>query len=171
MRLKPFRLWLYRLLVHNLPETRCFGLKVVLLRWAGVQIGANVRVNSSAVFSGDGLLTIGDDVWIGAGDVISPTGDAEISIGSCCDLGPQVMIITGTHEIDPHGAHAGGRGYSKSVQVGDGCWLGARATILPGVTLQEKTVVAAGAVVTKSEEAGDVVLAGVPATVKRKIGS
>lgn len=169
MRLRPFRLWLYRLLVHNLPETRFFGLKVSLLRWAGAVVGGNVRINSSAVFSGDGKLTIGRDVWIGAGDVVSPTGDAEIKIGSCCDLGPQVMIITGSHEIDPTGEHVGGRGCSKSVQIGDGCWLGARATILPGVILPEKTVVAAGAVVVKPIENRGVVLAGVPAVIKRSI--
>ena len=169
MHLNPFRLWVYKMLVHDLPETRFFGLKAGLLRWAGAQIGNNVRINSSAVFSGNGKLTIGSDVWIGAGDVICPTGGAEISIGSCCDLGPQVMIITGTHEIDPRGAHVGGRGCSKSVQIGDGCWLGARTTILPGVTLQKKTVVAAGAVVVKSEEKKGGLLAGVPAVYKRQI--
>lgn len=169
MRLKPFRLWVYRLLVHNLPETRCFGLKVALLRWAGAQVGRNVRINSSAVFSGDGSLTIGDDVWIGAGDFICPTGNAEIAIDSCCDLGPQVMIITGTHEIDPKGDHVGGKGYSRSVKICNGCWLGARALILPGVVLSQKTVVAAGAVVTKTMDSERCVLAGVPAIIKGRL--
>lgn len=168
MRLKPFRLWVYRLLVHNLPETRCFGLKVALLRWAGARVGRNVRINSSAVFSGDGSLTIGDDVWIGAGDFICPTGNAEIAIDSCCDFGPQVMIVTGSHEIDPNGEHIGGKGCSRSVCVGNGCWLGARALILPGVVLSQKTVVAAGAVVTKSPAAAVCLVAGVPACIQRK---
>ena len=168
MRLKPFRLWLYRLLVHNLPETRCFGLKVFLLRWCGVQIGENVRINSSAVFSGDGSLTIGDDVWIGAGTFICPVGDGSVTIGSHVDLGPQVMIVTGSHEIDLSGLHIGGGGSSSPVVIGDGCWLGARALILPGVTLQRKTLVAAGAVMTEGPNVGNCLLAGVPARVRRR---
>lgn len=169
MKLRPFRLWLYRLLVHNLPETRCFGLKVFLLRWTGAVIGNNVRINSSAVFLGNGKLTIGDDVWIGAGDFIGPVAPAEIKIGSHCDLGPQVMLITGSHEIDPVGEHIGGRGRSDSVFIGDGCWLGARATILPGVELTKKTLVAAGAVVTKSVSEAQSLVAGIPAEKKKAL--
>ena len=168
-RLKPFRLWLYRLLTSWLPETRCFGLKVFLLRWAGAIIGKNVRINSSALFGGDGSLVIGDDVWVGAGDVISPVALARIVIGSCVDFGPQVMVITGSHEIDPYGDHIGGNGIAKDVEIGNGCWLGARVTILPGVTVAEKTVIAAGAVVTKSIAERGTLVAGVPAVFKKKL--
>ena len=168
--MKPFRLWIYQLLVWWLPETRCFGLKVFMLRWAGAKVGINVRINSSAAFEGNGELEIGDDVWIGAGSVVCSTFPAKITIGSHVDLGPQVMIITGTHEIDPIGAHIGGKGVSKSVVIGNGCWLGARSTILPGVELANKTLVAAGAVVTKSIVGPNTLIAGVPASDKRIIG-
>lgn len=168
-KLKPFRLWLYRLLIGWLPETRCFGLKVFLLRWAGAKIGKNVRINSSASFGGDGILEIGDDVWIGGGDVISPVASARIVIGNCVDFGPQVMVITGSHEIDPIGDHIGGKGIARDVEIGNGCWLGARVTILPGVTLAEKTVVAAGAVVAKSITERGTLVAGVPALFKKKL--
>ncbi len=145
--MKPFRLWIYRLLTWWLPETRCFEWKRILVRWAGATVGKNVRINSSAVFSGNGDLSIGDDVWIGAGSVIMLITPARVAIGSHVDIGPGVMILTGSHEIDPDGLHIGGRGTAKYVTVGDGCWLGARATILPGVSLADKTLVAAGAVV------------------------
>lgn len=165
--LSPFRLWLRKLLTCWLPETRFFGFKVASLRWCGVEIGKNVRINSSAVFSGNGRLVIGDDVWVGAGDAISVTSPAEIVIGSHVDLGPQVMIITGSHKIDPQGTHIGGAGDSKSVRIGNGCWLGARATILSGVELAEKTLVAAGAVVTESIKTPCSLIAGVPAKEKK----
>ena len=165
--MKPFRLWIYRLLTWWLPETRCFWVKRFLLRWAGVTVGRNVRINSSAVFSGNGDLCIGDDVWIGAGCRISPVGQAKITIGSHCDLGPEVMILTGSHEVDLVGLHIGGAGTTSSVTIGDGCWLGARATILPGVTLAKKTLVAAGAVVTKDVETPCSLMAGVPAVGKK----
>ena len=161
--MKSFRLWIYRWLTCWLPETRCFGWKCLLLLWAGAKIGKGVRINSSVVFIGTGNLSIGDDVWIGAGCRISPVGQAKITIGSHCDLGPEVMILTGSHEVDPVGLHIGGNGTASSVTVGDGCWLGARTIILPGVTLAEKTLVAAGAVVTKSAELPKTLLAGVPA--------
>ncbi len=163
-----FRLYLYSQIVRWLPETRFFGLKVKLLRWCGATIGENVRICSSATFIGVGQLTIGDDVWIGPGAFMSPNKDATIKIGSCIDIAPQVMILTGTHKIEPLGAHIGGEDYSASVTVGDGCWLGARSVLLPGVTLPKKTIVAAGAVVTKSIEDEISLLAGVPAKVVKQ---
>ena len=132
-------------------------------------MGKNVRVNSSAIFSGNGGLVIGDDVWVGARDVICSTAPARIVIGSHVDLAPEVMMLTGSHEIDPEGEHIGGRGIAASVTIGNGCWLGARATILPGVTLAEKTLVAACSVVTRSVDAPSSLVAGIPARVKKRL--
>lgn len=97
--MRPSRLWIYRLITALLPETRFFGLKVRLLRWCGAQIGSNVRINSSARFAGDGQLIIGDDVWIGPGNLLSAVGSATLTIGSHCDLAPQVTLLTGTHMV------------------------------------------------------------------------
>ncbi len=165
--LLPIRLWVYRVLTHGLPETRGFAFKRGLLRWAGATIGKNVRINSSAVFAGNGKLTIGDDVWIGPGCYISPVGDAEITLGSHIDIASQVMILTGSHQVNLEGEHIGGRGIAASVVIGDGCWLCARSTILPGVTLGDKALVAAGAVVTKSFPEPRSFVVGVPATLKK----
>lgn len=167
--MKPFRVWIYRIVVAWLPETRFFALKVLLLRWCGARVGANVRLNSSARISGNGGLTIGDDVWVGARSFLSPVGTAEIVIESHVDLGPDVMILTGSHRIDPKGTHVGGPGLVASVQIGAGSWLGARATILPGVSIAPKTVVAAGAVVTCSHDIPCCLLTGVPAELKKNL--
>ena len=161
------KLWLYRLITSWRPETRCFGLKASFLRWCGARVGNNVRINSSAIIMGDGSLEIGDDVWIGAGCRISPVGGATIKIGSCCDLGPEVMILTGSHLIDPQGSHIGGDGISCSVTIGAGSWLWARSTILPGVALPARTIVAAGAVVTRSIDGEKSLVAGVPAEIRK----
>lgn len=166
--MKPFRLWIYRLMTFWLPETRGFHFKVCLLRWAGAKIGSNVRIGSTAYFFGDGELVVGDDVWIGANSYICPAGSAKIEIGSHVDVGPQVMIITGSHKIDRLGAHIGGEGYTDTVRIGDGCWVGAGAKLLPGVSLSGKTVVAAGAVVAKGVYPTCVLLAGVPASVRKE---
>lgn len=61
-----------------------------------------------------------------------------------------------------------GRELAAPITIGDDCWIGGHATINPGVTLGNNVVVAAGAVVTRSF--GDnVVLAGVPARVIRRL--
>ena len=133
-------------------------------------MGKNVRVCSSALFMGNGHLFIGNDVWIGAGCRISPVGDAEIKIGDHCDLGPEVMILSGGHQIEPDGDQIGGKGMSASVFINSGCWLGARSTILPGVTLAEKTLVAAGAVVKEGTKEPKTLIAGVPAQEKKRFG-
>ena len=167
--MKTGRLWIYKLLTTLIPETRAFGFKAWLLRWCGAKIGKNVRISSSAMFFGGGELLIGDDVWIGSADMIHVVARATIKIGNCCDLGPEVVILTGSHKIDSVGAHIAGGGTFADVEVCDGCWLGARSMILPGVKLPKKTLVAAGAVVTQSPASELMLIAGVPAEVKRKI--
>ena len=166
--MKSFRLWIYKLLTCWSPETRCFKLKVAMLRWCGAKIGKNVRINSSAIFLGNGGLIIGDDVWIGAGCRIMPVGNAHIIIGSHCDLAPEVMILTGSHEIDKEGEHIAGKGISANVEIGDGCWLGARSTVLPGVSIAKKNILAASSVMTTSSEIEKSLWAGVPAEMKKQ---
>lgn len=165
--MKPFRLWVYCLLVRFLPETRCFWLKALALRWCGARVGSGVRINSSAVFLGCGNLSIGDCVWVGPQCFVSSVGGAAVKIGACCDLAPRVTILTGTHAIDFHGAHAAGQGRVADVSIEDGCWIGAGATILPGVTLLGKTVVAAGSLVRDSTAHEFSLVAGVPACEKK----
>lgn len=92
-------------------------------------------------------------------------GDAEIYIGKGSYIAPNVGLITGNHDlIDPSN-----RGEAKPIYLGEKCWIGMNAVILPGVTLGDHTVVAAGAVVTKSFPEGHCVLAGVPATIIKKL--
>ena len=112
---------------------------------------------------------IGNDVWIGARAFIASSAPATITIGSRCDLGPGVMLVTGSHEIDALGARTAGRGTSKAIAIGEGCWLGARVTVLQGVELARKTLVAAGSVVVSSVREESVLLAGVPAAVKKTL--
>ena len=169
VRVKAGYLWIYRLATVWMPETRFFGVKAWLLRKCGAEIGRDVRICSSACFLGTGRLVIGDDVWIGPQGLFATSGAAAITIGSHVDIAPRVTIETGSHTIDPDGEHIGGAGYSASVTVGSGSWIGACAVILPGVSLAEKTLVAAGAVVTRdvSERGGACLVAGVPATCKK----
>ena len=149
-----------------LPETSFFALKRNLWRWAGVKIGMNVRICSSAFILGTGELEIGDDTWIGH-QVFIETG-SNIKIGACVDIAPRVYIGTGSHEIDSIGQHSAGNGTSLPIVIEDGVWLGANVTILPGVTIGKKAVIGAGSVVTRNIEPF-VLAVGVPARILRKI--
>lgn len=169
------KLWIYKMLTWWLPESRCFGFKAALLRWAGAKIGKNVRIYSSATFVGTGSLTIGDDVHIGSGVFMSVVSPAGIEIGNCIDIGPRVILLTGSHKINlddapsnPLAGHIAGEGTADSIRVADGCWLGARSMLLPGVVLSKKTIVAAGSIVTTSPQCEEkCLLAGSPASVKK----
>jgi maltose O-acetyltransferase len=61
-----------------------------------------------------------------------------------------------------------GEGVANSIEIGDGCWIGARSIILGGVRIGEGSVVAAGSVVTR-DVPSNVLIAGVPACIKRKL--
>ena len=129
-----------------------------LLRLAGLQIGAQVTGLKRCGFETK-RISIGDGSFVNVGCWFEGAG--RVDIGRNVFLGPQVMVITSVHEIDVDGL-AARMPAPGQVTIGDGCWLGARATILPGVTIGEGTIIGAGAVVTKDCKPG-AVYAGVPA--------
>ncbi len=86
--------------------------------------------------------------------------DAEygISIGDFTNIGPNAGIITKNHDVVNNDRYTG-----NPITIGALCWIGMNAVVLPGVTLGDFTIVAAGAVVTKSFEEGYCIIAGNPA--------
>lgn len=86
---------------------------------------------------------------------------ARISLGHNVWIAQGCCLITSNHDLYNPELHQKG----KDIYIGDHCWLGANAVIMPGVILGPHTVVGANAVVTKSFPNGRVVLAGVPARV------
>lgn len=89
-----------------------------------------------------------------------------IFIGDDCLIGHQVVIATLNHDLAP--AHRGSMRPSP-VRIGNNVWIGAHATLLPGVNVGNNSVIAAGAVVSRDVPANTVV-AGVPAKIIRTIG-
>lgn len=90
-----------------------------------------------------------------------------IFFGSQTRIGPGVKIISANHDLDDLSRHTP----SEPIRIGRRCWLSANCVILPGVVLGDRTIVGAGAVVTKSFPEGNCVLAGVPARLIRHLGS
>lgn len=115
-------------------------------------------------------LSVGDGTSIPKGSTFYCT-EAPLTIGKKVIFGPKPTIITGDHRIDILGKHIIDVTVDEKlpendmpVTIEDGCWIGANVTILKGVTIGRGSVVAAGAVVTKSC-APYSIIGGIPAKV------
>ena len=106
-----------------------------------IHLGKGVFINSGCQFQDQGGITIGDGTLVGPKTVI-----ATLNHG---------FKASERHALDP-----------KPVVIGKKVWIGANCTILPGVTIGDNAIIAAGAVVTKDVEENTIV-GGVPA---KKIG-
>lgn len=104
-----------------------------------IRVGRKFYANFDCVFLDCAPITIGDEVM----------------------LAPGVHLYTATHPMD-HEVRASGREFAKPITIGNRVWIGGRAVILPGVTIGDRAVIAAGAVVSRDVPAGAVVR-GVPA--------
>ena len=108
-------------------------------------------------------IIMGKDVFLNSGCHFQDQG--VIRIGDGALIGHNVVIATINHDLDPRN---GRRNQYAPVTIGDHVWIGSNATILPGVTIGDWAVVAAGAVVTKDVEPYTVI-GGVPAKVIKRV--
>lgn len=152
-------------LLSILPTSGFFKLKCWLCSKCNLKLSANVCINGHTWFYGRGLISIGESTWIGPRCSFYSDQSVTISIGKNCDIAPEVAFVVGSHEIGKGGRRAG-RGYCQSIVVEDGCWIGARVTVLGGVTIGKGAVIGAGTLVTKDVPA-HVLAVGVPARVVR----
>jgi maltose O-acetyltransferase len=92
---------------------------------------------------------------------------APITVGADVQIGPNVQLLTPTHELDAERRRAG---WEKAlpVTIGDNVWLGGGVIVCPGVTIGANTVVGAGSVVTRDLPPG-VLAVGNPARVVREL--
>ncbi|MBX3013824.1 MAG: acyltransferase [Caldilineaceae bacterium] len=163
------RLQLAQLLMAPLPPHVGNRLRAALLRLIGFRIGRGTVFWGTPTITGSGALysrlTIGEACWINGGCFLNL--GASITIGNHVAIGHQVMLLTDTHAIGDATRRAGPL-YAQPIQIHDGAWIGARSTLLPGVTIGEGAVVAAGALVTKAVPSHALV-AGVPARLLRAL--
>ena len=108
-----------------------------------INIGKRVFINHACTFLDLGGITIEDDVQVG----------------------PKVNLITENHPLDPSQRKMLDL---KSILIKRNAWIGAAATILPGVTIGENAVVAAGAVVNK-DVPDNTIVGGIPAKIIKTI--
>ncbi|MDE7071099.1 MAG: sugar O-acetyltransferase [Clostridia bacterium] len=108
-----------------------------------IKIGKNVFINSGCCFQDQGGIEIGDNTLIGQ----------------------QVVMATVNHDVIPR---MRANMYTAPIKIGNCVWIGAHATILPGVTIGDNSIIGAGAVVTK-DVPNNAVVAGVPARIIKNL--
>ncbi|RLA52866.1 MAG: acyltransferase [Gammaproteobacteria bacterium] len=171
-----------------------FGKSIVLFNKRNISIGNNVNVGDHVRLSalGRGQLAIGDNVNIGAFSqvIISMTfsdigefirignnvgmgefaylgGSGGLEIGSDTIIGQYFSTHPENHNYSDNTKLIREQGVTRQgILIGSNCWIGAKVTILDGVTVGDNCVIAAGSIVTKSTP-DNVVVAGVPAKVIR----
>jgi maltose O-acetyltransferase len=144
-------------------------VRLRLLRAAGVTVGEGTGVGGRLWIAGGvrpaSRLVIGAGCFVNDGcrfDVSAP-----VTIGDGAHLGHDVALLTASHALGPSERRAGDS-TADPVTIGRGAWIGARATVLGGVTVGDGAVVAAGAVVVSSVPP-DTLVGGVPAVVLRTL--
>ena len=155
--------------VCNLPIFLPF--KPIMFRSAGSVIGNNTVIHKMHIFNhykgGYKNLTIGDDCFIGE-DTSFDLSD-KIVLHNQVTISNRVLLLTHTNVgYKDHPLQRYLPKYTKKIEIKRGAFVGANATILPGITVGECSIIAAGSVVTKDVEAKTVV-GGVPAKVIKKI--
>ena len=154
-----------------IPASTFGWLRPILYRGAGLKIGSRTRIFGKIQVTGKGSVLA--NIRIGEQCVITTplylNASAPITIGDRVGIGHHVVIITDSHDMgDP--SNRCGRGHARPVTVEDGVWIGARATILPGVTIDKGSVVTAGSVVSM-DVLHDTLVGGNPARAIRRLAT
>lgn len=134
----------------------------------GMKIG-RCRIRPNCFFEGYSLhkIKIGDGVFINYRCTFSCNED--LVIEDNCTIAMEVSFCTSTHELGNQKQRAG-KSIGLPIHIGSGTWIGTRAIILPGVTIGNGCIIAAGAVVNKDCEP-NCIYGGVPARKLKKINS
>lgn len=133
------------------------AIRLGMLRLYGLNL-ATCRIEPGSWFGGSDI-TIGDGSFINRGCVFD--NSAAIRIGRSCSVGMAVTFVTSDHEIGPPDRRAGAI-FGGPIVIGDGAWVGTRATLLAGAVVGAGCVVAAGSLV-RGECEPNCLYAGIPA--------
>lgn len=139
------------------------GLRYALVKSLAKKVGENVRINENVYLFNIHNISIGSNVSIWPMSYIEGSGG--VLIGNDVSIAHSVTIMSEEHEYSDRSLPIKDQGKTYApVTIMDNVWIGAKATILSGVTIGTGAIVGAGAVVTKDVPDNSIV-AGVPAKV------
>lgn len=147
------KMYFVNLLMVVLPNRGCQKFKAKLYRWAGAKVGENVEFFQGIKVQGIGELEFGDRCFIGHEVMFLLNNGSKITIEEEGVLSSRSMVISGFHPIVPSGTRIISReGTTSQVRICKGAAVLVGCQLLPGVTIGEMALVAAGATVTKDVE-------------------
>lgn len=144
---------------YHTPEE----LREIMGRLIGKQVDRSFRMFPPFYTDFGKNITIGKDVFINSGCHFQDQGGIEIGDGAL--IGHNVVLATINHDLNPKENR---KNHYAPIKIGAHVWIGSNAAVLPGVTIGDYAVVAAGAVVTRDVPAMTVA-GGVPARVLKTI--
>lgn len=153
---------LWRFVSAAMFQSSCFpfyGLKRFLLRFFGASVGTGVLIKPRVFITMPWKISIGARSWIGE-EVWLDSLD-RIEIGSNVCISQRAYICTGSHDSRSTRFSL----ITKPVRISDGAWIGAGASVAPGITVGKSAFVTMGSVVTQ-DVADDSIVAGNPASHK-----
>ena len=143
-------MYLVNLMMSILPNSGMQGFKSRLFRWAGVKVGQQVELFQVIRIQGIGELELGDYCFVGHEVLFMLNEGSKIIIEPSAVVSSRCTVITGFHPITPDGERIISReGTTSTVRICQGAAVLAGCMVLPGVTVGDKSLVAAGAVVAK----------------------
>jgi maltose O-acetyltransferase len=142
-------------------------LRKQLLSLMGARFGPGTVIRGGGYIYG-GALTTGEQCQINRNCYFDFT--APIQLGNQVVIGHGVTLITARHELGDTKRRASRAVTGLPIQIGDGVWIGANATVLPGIAIASGAVIAAGAVVTRNVPAHTLV-AGAPAKAVKSLST
>jgi maltose O-acetyltransferase len=142
--------------LHVMTYFPSHTLRNWLWRAVGLKLGASSTLHTGVRVFDPRRIRVGEGTIVGYRTFLD--GRAPLKIGDHTDIASEVMIYNQEHDLASEDFHA----VDGPVTIGDYVFIGPRAIILPGVTIGDRAVVAAGAVVTKDVAEGEIV-GGIPA--------
>ena len=158
---------LNRLYDFNMTRPTELDKREEMLKCMLAEIGENCYIEPPLHANWGGKhVHFGKNVYANFG--LTLVDDTHIYVGDGTMFGPNCIIATAGHPIDPE-LRERQLQYNIPVHIGRNCWLGAGVLVMPGVTIGDNTVIGAGSVVTKDIPA-NVIAVGNPCKVLREIG-
>lgn len=147
-----FKYYLLLPILMGVPSRR---FRLWVMKKYHVRIGSNTVVCKNVSFRHGHNIKIGDNSVINSKVLLDGRG-GKLSVGDHVDIAQESIIWTMSHDPQTHEAIGG------DVTIGDYCWIGCRAMIMPGVSIGDSSICAACAVITKNVESNSI-YGGVPA--------
>lgn len=129
------------------------------------KVGSNIYIEPTFYCDYGSNIELGDNVYMNFNCVFLDV--CKIKVGNNVLFAPNVQVLTATHPLDSKVRNEGLE-LGKPITIGDDCWIGAGAIILPGITIGNNATIGAGSIVTK-DIPSNVLAVGNPCQIIKEI--